>query len=640
MIKNSTRLVMPNSIEYITQWVDDNGNYEIDQFVANGKVIVNKVATGCGFTTYSLINSRHTILVSPRTRLIQNKCEQISNTFYFDREVDEKGNQKLNLEQLKQIMHGYLIQCLQQKSPFKILVTYDSFNTLADMLEQELCCSISDFNIVIDEAHCIIKDVTMKEYNNKPILTRFVQRLFKYPNLLFISATPLVDYLQKIPEFYQAEISYYELEWSSSIPVSWRSATCKGALDAFDKIYNMYTKRFDTNGQNVFDAIFHSDGRADYSYECMIFLNSIKDIVAILKKYMGNLQRIDTKDVSIICAKTKKNRDRLRSVSKGLDITDSIPKEGDTHKRWTFVTRTAFAGVDFYSSNASSFVIANYNINTLSLDISTDIYQIAGRQRLKYNPFRNIINIFYKDGKMTVSDEEFLASQQNKMAASQEQIDLCQDAKPERKQTALDNLSKLIDLSPQDYYLTTMNGNAEINNLIIVSEQFCHDIIKNQTRLSGMGVGNTLNSQPVNTLMRNLPTMPSHSDRILATRDCISKYPNLMEEIMVVLCREGYANIAYYFHMLPMDRIQACGGDSWKMNQEISFRGSTEILSKLVSDAFVSGRVYSKGEVKQILQTIYDQMHLIKKAKSTDIKKYISITGAKDENGNKGYRIV
>jgi hypothetical protein len=71
---------------------------------------------------------------------------------------------------------------------------------------------------------------------------------------------------------------------------------------------------------------------------------------------------------------------------------------------------TAFEGVDFYSLSASTYVIANYNVSSLSLDIASDIPQIIGRQRRKDNPFRNTVHLFYKDNKQQLYDNEFEAS--------------------------------------------------------------------------------------------------------------------------------------------------------------------------------------------------------------------------------------
>jgi hypothetical protein len=133
MIIQKNSIKIPTGLTYITQWQDSNGNYEISKYFANGRVIANKRTTGCGFTSWCLWNEYDTILVSPRVRLIHNKMEQADppgSYYYFDR---EKDNQKQkSIEQLENEFVAYLQQQEYSGRPLKILVTYDSFRTLAD----------------------------------------------------------------------------------------------------------------------------------------------------------------------------------------------------------------------------------------------------------------------------------------------------------------------------------------------------------------------------------------------------------------------------------------------------------------------------------------------------------------------------
>lgn len=49
---------------------------------------------------------------------------------------------------------------------------------------------------------------------------------------------------------------------------------------------------------------------------------------------------------------------------------------------FTFCTSTAYAGCDFYSTNAATFVISDCNRPNTAVDIATELVQIAGRRRL------------------------------------------------------------------------------------------------------------------------------------------------------------------------------------------------------------------------------------------------------------------
>ena len=112
MINDKGIVKVSPDIEFINDWRDHNGQYLIDRYVSSGKVIINKMVTGCGFTTYCLRNDYDTILIAPRLRLIQDKLEQeikngVNECFYFNREKDDKGNQLKSINDLHNEFQSY-----------------------------------------------------------------------------------------------------------------------------------------------------------------------------------------------------------------------------------------------------------------------------------------------------------------------------------------------------------------------------------------------------------------------------------------------------------------------------------------------------------------------------------------------------
>ena len=63
---------------------------------------------------------------------------------------------------------------------------------------------------------------------------------------------------------------------------------------------------------------------------------------------------------------------------------------------FTFCTRTVYLGADFYSTCARSFIFSDSNIDSLAVDISEDLPQILGRQRLQENPWSNSATFYYR----------------------------------------------------------------------------------------------------------------------------------------------------------------------------------------------------------------------------------------------------
>ena len=132
------------------------------------------------------------------------------------------------------------------------------------------------------------------------------------------------------------------------------------------------------------------------STEAYFFINSVTDIASILEYcQLGN------EEVKIVCADNPSNRDKLA----GYTISNSR----STNKPFTFITSKSFEGADYFSETGMCFVVSNSsNTNTL-LDISTDIYQIAGRIRTESNPFRNImVHIFNSVGKKEAKSRYYL----------------------------------------------------------------------------------------------------------------------------------------------------------------------------------------------------------------------------------------
>lgn len=639
MIDNKGTIEVTPGVDYVNDWRDNTGKYVLDDIIRVGKVIINKVVTGCGFTTYSLCNKMNTILVSPRLKLILNKMEQFNKDeplcYYFNREKGYDGKQK-TIDELENEFTLYQHECEQNKRPLKILVTYDSFCALASMLEGFKIDISKKFNITVDESHCLIKDIKLKEYSNKSVLSTFIDRLFSYKNVLFISATPIIDYMQEIEEFKNNYVCYCELGWNNIEPVIQRTYTCNSALNAFDQIYTDYAKN-----KGVFDTIHYPDGCAR-SYEGVVFLNSVKEICGILRKYIVKKQLINPCDVTIICADNKENLKELHKVHKKLNITRTIPKMGDPHTTWTFVTRTAFEGVDFYSPSASTYVIANYNVSSLSLDIASDIPQIIGRQRRKDNPFRNTLHLFYKDNKQQLYNNEFVASQNLKMQKSQSYIEIWQRAPTDCKKDALEMIDTYIKHNPYDQYITTTSGMPMINNLLIVSERYCYDVIKNHHQwfiMSSNAYGRAY-SMPVQELKDRLSIAQSLADALRVAYGyfvCADKA--LANDIFIMLRNEGYDYIGYYYSNLSPDRIKACGFNSTKLDEAINNNNAEFDIRMRLPQYFELNGVYTREEVKGKLQMIYNELGLKLTAKATDLEKYVNCIKCK-KNGSRAYKLL
>ena len=649
MIGQKQIIRIDSGVEYLSEVYNQlSGESLINWLLMQGRVLLNKSITGCGFTSGCLENWDNIILTAPRILVLQNKMEQYNMVseknpraeellFYFDREKD--------LDTLKLKLWDYLQNSDMASRPYKLLVTYDSFIPLVDILESDPLFTQRNINInevfkiVVDESHCIIKDIKLKQYRNKAVMSRFLSRVFRYDSVLFVSATPIETYLQRLPQFKQNEVKHIELNWLGRKEVVPKTDKCSNPGDAFKQIYQDYAKQVDPWGNHYFDVIYNDDGTCSFSYEAVIFLNSVGDIVKILKTYSKKSDGLlDIADVSVVCANTSENRADLKKINSGMKITTSVPKPGEPHPTWTFCTRTSFIGVDFYSPSASTFVIVNYNIESLSLDIACDIPQIIGRQRLKANPFRERIHIFYTNNLRVIDDQEFTAFQNEKMAESLTKISIWRNL-PEfdedgrrLKDSNLKGLEEAIQDHPERFYITTENGYPEIDDFLMADEQYNRDIAKNQITwfvLSGQGNTQGGYSLPVQTLMGDLGNLQYAQDKLRKVYECALKYPMVKDELNLMLWTEGYNDIAYYINSLPLDRIYACGFNTTKMDQEIKAIQEMPSLEPVIYTRFQVGQRYTRDEIKTALGEIYTAAGLKKTPKATDLEEYFKCADCK-----------
>ena len=127
-------------------------------------------------------------------------------------------------------------------------------------------------------------------------------------------------------------------------------------------------------------------------------------------------------------------------------------------------------------------------------------------------------------------------------------------------------------------------------------------------------------------------------ERMRIIAEFFDHQPSIADEVFVMLRNEGYNDVGYYFSSLPLDRIKANGFNTTKMNNEIAFMNQTVDISSIVAGTFERGRKYSKKEVKETLQGIYDGLGLNRTAKATDLPNYVECEQCK-KDGIKAIRI-
>lgn len=647
MIKE--KVVVPRGIRFMSEWTDFG--------LPDYPCILDKQIPGCGFTEYCICNRENIVLCSPRKLLLENKEDQHQGeVFYVRFELDQDETTDKNLEgslnrgsgrvptkaydlltpdEIKKILEdleknltGYVNQCITFAKPAKILVTYDSFRLVKEILEK--LGVLHTFRIIIDEFQSIFTDSRFKASSE----LEFVNHLQSLQKVCFVSATPMIDeYLEQIDEFKM--LPYYELDWVTSDPLrvlkpELKALVCKSVCTSAISIIDTYL-----NGN--FESALDIYGKFVQSKEAVFYVNSVTNILGIIKKV-----KLKPEQCNILIARTPDNIRKLkRKLGRKWEI-GSIPKKGEPHKMFTFCTRTVYLGADFYSTNARTFIFSDANIETLSVDISLDLPQILGRQRNIDNPWRNSAIFYYRTNYIDIKREVFDKKLQEKMTRTEKLLENY-DAAP-NKYYAAESLFRDTNATNYKYHYVAINRHAgntlipTLNKLVRIAEQRSFDIqqLDYKDRFSVFnslyksGVVENSERAKVLEIIKQVDCIQNNGMKLKHICNLVEGNKISKSELSFVLdqiprkCKE-------YYLILGAARCRALGFNITYMNREIdNFKNNTESkAAEAIQSTFQVGEVYLLKDIKAALKGIYDSLgYNNKNPKAIDLKNYFKVERA------------
>lgn len=404
----------------------NNGFLQMEDLPQN--CIFNKVVTGCGGTTVALFNKYNQIIAVPTTELITNKTGLTEAGVAIITAPDGIKTQSVFglFGEFKTNVRHEFRNYLSRPGTKKILCTYNKVKYLQDFIEPQ------HYQILIDEYHQLLKAVSYRS----PAIIGVLENFRKYRSFCFLSATPIS------PDFTPSVLDGIE-----QIDAVWENTDT--LVVKLEQTNNPYVKAANIINSYKRDGFITIDGKK--SYEAFFFINSVTDIAAILKHC-----NLSNDEVKIVCANDEPNRAKLS----GYTISNSRA----ANKKFTFITSKSFEGADYFSDTGLCFVVSNSrNKNTL-LDISTDIYQIAGRIRTETNPFRNtLVHIFNTTGKrklnLDITYDEYKISIQNEIELATKIINAVNEA----------NNGKGIaeKMIKSEYIMNDGNGKYLLNDMVV-----------------------------------------------------------------------------------------------------------------------------------------------------------------------------
>ena len=659
-----TPIQIPAGVRFLSDW--DEFNFSAFE----PKCIINKEIPGCGMTEYCIGSPEPIVLCSPRKMLLENKYNQHKDEVYLvrnemdkeagvdkdltkitklsDEKIKEKSKEEEKQEReeakrknsiiydrIKNELTDYIIKRNRENKPFKILVTYDSYRIVRKILE-DMGPFIPDYFTVIDEFQSILHDARFKSDTE----IRFMDELRKSKTALFVSATPMMkEYMAKLDDF--KDLPYYTLDWKTLDPnrVITPNLTIKTMRTINEKVKEIINSYLEGKFESV---VVQRDGKPVevVSKEAVFYVNSVNQIRNIIYN-----NKLKPDQVNILCSNTEDNVKKLqRKLTKKFNI-GTVPLEGEKHKMFTFCTRTVYLGADFYSTNARTFVFSDANIDSLAVDISEDLPQILGRQRLSENPWRNSAEFYYKTtadyNKMKKEDfDNFL---KEKEETTKSLLRSFNNAQGEFDKNTLARKYQIATMSTNykdDYVAVNVfydedTGNKTYtpvtNQLVRVNEIRAFNIqqIDYKDRFSVFAkvtkelTPDDIINQEVADFLRGYQTLTRRGDKLRMLCE-IDMSKEAMDLILNQISDSDQVK-SYYINLGP-ERIRQLGYNVTRMNKELGIVVfSPELLIEKIYSEFKEGDKYLLTEIKDKLKEIYSSINYKKTPKATDINEFFNI---------------
>lgn len=614
---------VPHGLQYLSDW---NG---IDDLLPLDKhYILNKQLTGCGATEKFIRDEAAVIIAMPRKHLLYNKLSQhLNDNVFLYRFLDKKqyfSDKTPSEEQLKEF-DRLLVDYLQSGGK-KILTTYDSLPKIIAILST-LGRNLNDFKVVVDEMQQILGDAPIKAN----IEHQFYMALKKFKTVIYLSATPFLnEYLDMSEQF--NSIPVVKLIWDKDATrqsqinvkklIGSITKTCCGIIEKYKTGNAPTIKRGDETIQ---------------SNEAVFYLNDVGAIIDVIRK-----AGLKADEVNILCAPRRENIRRIEKLNNATQEKfeiGTIPGRGQSNKTFTFCTSTVYIGSDFYSDNAYTFIFANPNVQSLCLDVSTDLQQILGRQRSTANPFRNMADLYYhlKKPLTTYEDNEEMIKQ--KKQETQKQIENYQTAK--HPDSMLRTMEAFIEKSShKDQYCSISedeHGNKTIveNSLIWIAERRAWDIANRvysgdfslfeALRLNS-DVKHEIDSDDIQVrkVFELWNKDSQFKRRAMLYCEIMENHPELLDK-----CQFIPRHFHEYYKALGREGMEDF---QWRADYIKKALAPTPIdemphdkIAGMLMESLEVGKEYTKEQVKDVMVKIYSALSIKGKPSATDCSRYITI---------------
>lgn len=553
--------------------------------------ILSKRVPGCGATTLELKTNRNSIIIVPNVPVIQSKekKEPYPKGVYEDVTVSE------------------VVTYLKENIRYKIMTTPESFGKIKVACEK---CNIniySEFFLLMDECHQLVKDV---DYRNFIVLP--MADFFKFKNKAMVSATPLGFSDPRLKKFETLEVRA-DYNYQQEITVINAYNTTKAIGEYLES---------------------HQNGTVCF------FVNSITQIYSIMRHFKL------LEDSTVYCA--PKSVTKLRE---GYDFTNAYKEwSAETMKRYNFFTGRFFSAFDLELTYKPDLVMITdpYISPYTMLDVDTDCIQICGRFRRGINSATHIYRvnpeICVRSKEQVEQDIHDLEIGYNTLRRYYSNADSREDRMA---------FGQVIDIHPFRKYLypdLTKNWfriDCKVNEVLVEgrykSEQTMTDWYNDCHYFTP--TFEECNSNENDEKMKIIKSARTVRDKRKKMVEILSQFEQPLSENafdFINKIRKIDPLIVKAFEKLGRKEIEEQNYNQQRINEKLILKqrkGNRAI--RLIKNSFKVGNSYTNDYIKDELTRIFDmlQIHPERTIKGSMIKDYFQVE-AWSNGKSRGYRLI
>lgn len=588
--------VIPYQYDYL-------GNYYTEDLPDN--VYLNKTITGSGGTTICLTNSVNYVVIIPYVDTVDGKCDKHKDV------IKVKGG--ITSNQVKRQVDDKLAT----GQVVKILGTWDSLPKIIRALGN----NINKFKICVDESHNIINKALLKAEVIDYILGNFR----KFKSFIFLTATP--NDRSDIPDDL-IDVDFLKVDWEKKQKI---------------KIESMQIKEGKCNDYVVEICKRHLLGEEEGN--AYIFYNSVNEIVSVIKK-LKNLEGFNVENVNIFCASSKRNDKNVRTQLGARFLGGSF-KDG---KKINLLTSSTYEGNDIDDPIGKSYAIISSRRDSTKQSGDIMIPQIAGRLRCSRWKDKLVLLIHGFSEYANLTMDQFMTSLNNQQQDSLAYLKLYQEQSLLGNQSIID---KLLDGSISDKFLIiASDGTLKFNEYAYKYERQVYKTIHWDYCTSNLNSGNNSLDKNENLYRINNDNLITVSDTTRLLVDTVVDYQRLMK-MYIKACETGDMSTCsiiedkspihkHHMEIAGKERIMSLSCNKTKVTRLVKDleRFDNNYYSIIAKISLRVGVKYTRKEIKNKLQKVYDELGISQTANATDVEKYFNVRSCYVERINRGYEIV